>query len=856
MNRKRRVILGLGGMLLSVGAFFGLIVGGIYFLIAHDLPALDRIEDYRPSIVSQILTLPEGQTEPTVIGEFSIERRYLVTMDKIPKLLIGAFTSAEDDQFFQHHGFNPTAIFRAAMANLRAGHVVQGGSTITQQVAKSILLTPEKSLDRKLKELLVSWKLESTFSKEQILYLYLNQIYLGQGAYGVEAAARSYFRKSVQDLNLAESAILAGLPQAPSKYSPYTNSKRAKERQLYVLRRMVETGVITEAERKDAAERTVRIYTDPDINSTYSPYYVEHLRRYVAEKYGDERLYRDGLKIWVRAHPDSLKSARKAIQNGLMANDKREGYRGAPKNIEENQRAQELARMRDRAISRKIGFQVLTPEGELSLDAAVREMKWTSSAESLIRGEVYQALVIEVDDKKKRIVVDLGILQAELLPEGYLWARKHTPSAPSKLFKVGDLIEVRVDSIEQTFVKLSLEQTPELQGAVLSVDAQTGFIQAFEGGFDYQKSQFNRTTQALRQPGSAYKPFIFTAALEKGMTPVSIIVDAPITYEDEEFGKWKPSNFENKFYGDTTLRSALIRSRNIPTIKIVQSVGVASLLDFTKRIGLQGTHPHDLSISLGSSSVSLAELTQAYCIFPRLGKKLTLRYFDRIEDRDGNVLETTTPQTTFRLQDWKKAVEAWSSSLSTTSASPTTEGEGLSPTEVKKPLLPPYPMEYDSDQVIDPRVAYVATHLMKEVVHFGTGYEAKALGRPVAGKTGTTNDYFDAWFMGFTPQVVTGVWVGYDAQKSMGSGETGARAALPIWLSVMEEVLKRYPEADFEVPPGVTFVNIHAATGKLTRPNAPQSIREAFVAGTEPREEDASSREIKTQVDLLKEDIE
>jgi len=419
------------------------------------------------------------------------------------------------------------------------------------------------------------------------------------------------------------------------------------------------------------------------------------------------------------------------------------------------------------------------------------------------------------------------------------------PSLPSHVLAKGDLILVKVQeaALDKPIV-VSLEQVPQVQGALFSVDVTTGEVLAMEGGYDFETSEFNRAVQAQRQPGSAFKPIIYSAGLEKGYTPASIIVDSPVVYEDTESGKWKPTNFEEKFYGDTTFRQALIKSRNVPTIKIVQELQVGRMIEYARRIGMSGQFNQDLSIALGSGSVSLMDLTRAYAVFPRLGRKLNPVFIHSIMDRDGRVLEESDPEENkmrFAFADAQEAAEPDPES----SATPTPSN------------LSDYPLSTDSGQVLDPRVAYVMTHLLKEVVNSGTGQAAKTLGRPAAGKTGTTNDYLDAWFVGFTPNVLTGVWVGHDNLKSMGQSETGARAALPIWLSFMKEAVKSYPEGDFTVPPGVVFATIHPVSGKLVPPNSPNSIKEAFIEGTEPTETEPAGRGIPDAgSDFFKEDRE
>ncbi|MGZ3699550.1 MAG: penicillin-binding transpeptidase domain-containing protein, partial [Bdellovibrionota bacterium] len=491
-------------------------------------------------------------------------------------------------------------------------------------------------------------------------------------------------------------------------------------------------------------------------------------------------------------------------------------------------------------------------------------------------GEIYHAVVVNFDNKRKTARVMVGAVKAELPIEGMRWARpvkdeknptaiRPEPSLPSKIFTRGDVIQVRVVKNDKKDIVVSLEQDPVVQGAIFSMEGQTGYVLAMHGGFDFEQSEFNRATQALRQPGSSFKPIIYASALEKGFTPASIIADSPIVFKQADgLGTWKPNNFEEKFYGDTTFRQALIKSRNIPTIKIVQAVSVPFVVEFSKRLGMGAQFTPDLSISLGSSSVSLMEMTRTYALFPRLGRQVKPLFLLKVVDRDGRVLEEQKPQA---LPPEVKIPPtlAGDQPVATPPPSPVA---GVSPAPqmqaVSKDLsgrkfiaFPKYPTPDDPDQVLDPRIAYVMTHLMKEVVNYGTGHDAKALGRPAAGKTGTTSDSIDAWFMGFTPHVVTGVWVGYDSQKSIGPNETGARVALPIWLNFMKEAVKGYPDTDFAIPPGVVFASINSLTGRPAAANSSASIREAFIEGTQPTEsDDKSDTTPESQSDFFKEDTE
>jgi penicillin-binding protein 1A len=846
-------------LLALAGTVLATLVGGIVFWhFSRDLPQIITVADYRPLTVTRILGA--GGREDALMGEFFKERRYVVPFDKLPEILIQAFISAEDDQFFQHQGVNLASIIRASVANFRAGHVVQGGSTITQQVAKSLLLTPEKSFVRKIKEVILASRIERNLSKQQILYLYLNQIYLGHGAYGVQAAARTYFRKDVSELALAEAALLAGLPQAPGKYSPLLNPKRAKERQLYVLRRMYENNYVSQSVMAEAAATALKIHHDEDLNNKYAGYYVEHVRRYLLEKYGEKAVYEDGLTVAIPTTPELSLAARNSVRDGLRMIDKRVGWRGPVQKLGSAEEVERfLKEYRIKLIYRRLRHDLLMPDGRTDALEAMRLAGVTTDAQLLEDGEIYPAVVTSVDDKKKMTAVMVGAVRLEMPLEKMKWARplrdeknpnafRPEPSVPSKVVAKGDVVLVRAQKgpTEGTWV-VSLEQEPQVQGAILSLEAQTGHVLAMEGGFDHGQSEFNRATQAMRQPGSAFKPIIYSAALEKGFTPASVIVDAPIVYDDAEWGKWKPTNFEEKFYGDTTFRQALIKSRNVPTVKILQAIQVPYLVEYARRLGLAEAKINaDLSISLGSASVSLMELTGVYALFPRMGRKVKPIFISRVVDRDGRVLEENKPV------PFTPAVRA--------GASVPEPVAGILPSSSPSPrpsvVIPPLPTPEDPDQVMDPRLAYVMSHLMKEVVTYGTGHEAKSLGRPAAGKTGTTNDYVDAWFMGFTPTIVTGAWVGFDNQRSLGSGETGAKAALPVWLNYMREAVKTYPDADFPIPPGVSFATIDPATGKLAAPNASYAIREAFVEGTEPTESVAATGTSgESQSEFLKEDI-
>ncbi len=776
----------------------------VYHTIEKETPEIKRVADYRPLGVTQILSLENGQSK--VMAEFYKERRYLTPYDQIPQKQVQAFLSAEDSTFFEHQGVNFIAIGRAAIANFIAGQVVQGGSTITQQIAKSLYLSPERNILRKAKELFLAFQLEKNLKKEDILYLYLNQIYLGSGAYGVQAAARTYYHKDLKNLSIAEMALIAGLPTAPGKYSPLLNPKKAKERQLYVLKRMRENKYITESEQKNAAGEKIRIFVNDGHEKTLAPHFVEYLRRHMIQKYGEKALYEDGLTVTIPSAAKYSLYAQDAMESGLEDIDQRKGYRGPVKNIPENEWSNYRAELRKEVTKASFPFRFLTLDGSLDVESAIQD--FDPAFEKTLRGKKFKALVTQIAPDRKSVTVTMGLTQITLPFDGMKWAfpvgtYNKTPKSVTDILHPGDVIWIKVSGFTGGSWKGVLTQIPEIEGALYSVDIQTGQILAMVGGYDYETSEFNRAVQAKRQMGSTFKPIIYSAAIEHGYTPTSIIVDAPVVFEDKDNGTWKPENYEEKFYGDTTFRQALINSRNIPTVKIVQDIKVQSVIAQAKRLGIETQFNADLSIALGSAVTTIQDLVHAFTAFPMEGRPFRANVFQTISDRDGRTLETSADLPSEKA-DLQEKVDTERSPFA-----PVTPGARL-----------------------DPRVAFVMTHLMKEVVQFGTAAKANSMGRPIAGKTGTTQDFRDGWFIGFSPKVVTGVWVGYDDQRSMGHGETGANTALPIWIKYMTNVLKDYPMDDFTIPEGVTFVNVDSKTGKPT--NGPRATREVFISGTEP----------------------
>lgn len=776
----------LGLVLILCGGVASLVV---YYSISKDLPKISSLADYHPSVITTVYA-DDGRK----IAEFFKERRIVLPLSEMPPILIDAFVAAEDSRFYKHRGIDFLSIIRAFFKNLEAGTIVQGGSTITQQVTKSFLLTPERSYKRKFREAILAYRIDKAFSKKDILYLYLNQIYLGHGAYGVQAASENYFAKSVQEINLAECAMLAGLPQAPSKYSPFRNPQRAKQRQIYVLNRMVEEGYITNIQATEAINTPLDIKPRHNLYIEKVPVYTEHVRRYLEKKYGSDVLYTQGLNVYTAVNVDMQKIAREEIQKGLADLDKREGFRGPLQHI----KAEEV-------------------------ESFSQNLQAEFDKSPLIEGSVVKGVVIAVDDRKKTVTVRLGNSQGVMAFEDMNWARKPDPGVayhadtiknPSQALAVGDVILAKVKGKEegQDLWALALEQVPVAQSALMCIEAETGLVKAMIGGRDFSETQFNRAIQSRRQPGSAFKPVIYAAALdkvfedpEKFYTPATVIVDSAIVFKDEERDfTWKPRNYKETFYGPTLLRKALAQSRNLVTIKILQDIGVDYAIEYAAKLGIESPLSRDLSIALGSSGVSLLELLKAYSVFTNHGYLVDPVFILKVEDRNGNVLEEMAPE---------------------------------------------------RRKVMEKSTAFILTSLLEGVVKNGTGWRAKELKRPVAGKTGTTNNLYDAWFVGYTPQYITGVWVGLDEEAPMGKGETGSRAASPIWVGFMQRVLEGKPVEVFQPPEGVEFAKIDAETGLLPIPESKDVIFECFKEGTVPTEYTKAPDQISETSDFFKKDL-
>ncbi|MBN1115431.1 MAG: PBP1A family penicillin-binding protein [Oligoflexia bacterium] len=836
---KGRVVFGVKIFLLTVlffGVFSALAGMGIFLHFSRNLPKIITIEDYKPRVVSEVF-----DRNGVKIGEFCRERREIIPYSKIPTIIIQAFISSEDDKFFEHKGIDFAGISRAMIANFKSGRFTQGGSTITQQVARSLLLTPEKKISRKIKEAILASRIENNLTKEQILFLYLNQIFLGHRAYGVQSAAKLYFNKDVSELTLSEAALLAGLPQAPSKWSPFANPDKAKERQIYVLSRMVQEGYITKEEAIGAVNKRLKLYRNNEVGINKAPYFTEFVRRYLVSKYGIDAVLDDGLKVYTTVDADLQIAGQEAVRHGLKELDKRQGYKGPLEHLQTDEEIRdELERIHKEIIESRREFIYFPEKGYVfKVNNSMFKLKVEEDTEektvsdlmsepvSIDEGTLYRAVVLSVDDEKGVINIGIANIEGVIPKQYYRWAHARNLSAyeyappftsASQILRRGDVI--LVTQVEPGL--FALEQEPEAESGIFSFDITTGHILTMVGGYSYDRSEYNAAYQAKRQAGSTIKPIIYSAAIDNGFTPASIIVDSPIVYgDDEEEGKWKPQNYGEKFYGDTTLRDALIHSRNIPTTKILKDIKIPYAIEYARKLGLREPIRKDLSIGLGTMDVSLWEITKVYSVFASGGKRVIPVFIKRIEDRNGQIIE--------ELDKDHPVDVVLSGSAGENSEAANDFEEGVD-----------YAGEYSEkawEQVISPQTAYIMTYLLREVVQYGTGRSVRGLRVPVAGKTGTSDDFADAWFVGFTTRIATGVWVGFaDTQRTMGRGETGYKAASPIWLEYMNKAVENSPDEDFEQPEGIKLVKIDAETGRIASKYSNKVIYEPFKEGTEPRE--------------------
>jgi len=790
MAEKKKIILKLKlpkinggrllkGLLIVLVLLLSLALGGIfgaYLTIKDNVPSVDELAELKPLIIS---TVYSDQGIPA--KEFAAERRIQVPYSQIPLVLKQAIIATEDPRFFAHKGIDYRGILRAVKEDVfrivLGKKRLHGGSTITQQLARSVFLYPQQTIRRKLKEMFLAVELERKFSKEKIFELYCNQFYLGHGAWGVEAASQLYFGKSVSELTLPEAALIAGIFRGPGVYSPYNNPEVTLNRRNHVINRMVEEGFISKEVGEAVKQEPLNVLPLKRATAETGSYFFEEVRKYIERNYGDEALYRGGLKIYTTINLDMQKYAEKAVEKGLRNQDKKYGWRKPARN--------------------------LLAEGQTDL-----EKYWLTDWEggSLSADEVEEAIVLEVSQKEARVRIKdyIGLMTNKDIS----WTRSRFLDS---LLKPGDIIQVAVISVneENKTAQVSLDQEPLLEGAFLCLDPATGQIKAMVGGYSFKRSQFNRATQALRQTGSAIKPILYTAALDKGFTPASIIIDEPTNFIDKWTGQpWSPRNYDGEYHGAVTLRTGLEESRNMVTAKLLDYISPQVGVEYCRKFGLTSTIYPYLSLSLGAFEVTLQELVSAFSVYPNKGVRARPYYIVRVEDKDGQVLEENVPAT---------------------------------------------------EEVISPQLAYMMTYLLEGVIQRGTAKQAASLGWPLAGKTGTTNKFTDAWFVGFSPSLCAGVWIGYDTKVTMGNRQSGAVVALPIWIDffkkVIEDKKKDYQLSqatlaaaegeesikaagglieDFEVPPNLVFVTIDRKTGLLASPNCKYPFQEVFFPGTEP----------------------
>jgi len=767
------------GLILALVSVIALMLGGIfgaYLAIRENLPDVSELEQMRPKIISAVYS-DDGQ----VAKEFAAERRIQVQYEKIPAVLKQAIIATEDPRFFAHKGIDYRGILRAIREDVfrvvLGKKRLHGGSTITQQLARSLFLYPQQTIRRKLKEMFVAVDIERRFTKEKIFELYCNQFYLGHGAWGVEAASQLYFGKSVSDLNLAEAALIAGIFRGPAVYSPYNNPKVTLNRRNHVLNRMAEEGFISREQAEEIKKQPLNVLPLRRQTTEIGSYFFEEIRKYVEKKYGDEALYRGGLKIYSTLNLNYQRYAEEALTRGLKAQDKKNGWRKDKRN--------------------------LIAEGKTNLESYWLE-SWDSSEPA--PGKAEEAIVLEVSKTEAKVKIKNFV--GQMTNKGIEWTKSKFLDS---LLKPGDVILVEIQSVDgnQKRLKVNLDQEPILEGSFIALDPATGQIKAMVGGYSFKRSQFNRATQALRQTGSAIKPILYTAALEKGFTPASIIIDEPTNFVDKWSGEpWSPKNYDGEYHGAVTLRTGLEESRNVVTAKLLDYISPQVGVEYCRKFGLTSTIYPYLSLSLGAFEVTLQELVSAFSVFPNKGVRARPYFIIRIEDKDGNVLEENTPST---------------------------------------------------EEVISPQTAYMMTYLLQGVIQRGTAAAAASLNWPLGGKTGTTNDFTDAWFIGFSPSLCAGTWVGYDAKITMGNRQSGAVVALPIWKDFFARVIEDKKKAfqakagqnseaenqtvtnqeailieDFEVPPNLVFVTIDRKTGLLASPVCKYPFQEVFLPGSEP----------------------
>jgi penicillin-binding protein 1A len=754
---------------ITLGFVGGIAAGGYLWHLSQDLPQnLEAELHKRNDILPTVLYDREGNQ----VDELFLQRRIVIPYESFPPHLVQALMASEDSRFFSHNGIDPIRMIKAAVENVQAGGFVQGASTLTQQTARLFLLTQDKKLVRKLREILLALRMEQQFEKQQILTLYLNKVFFGN-AEGVEASAQGYFGKHTEELTLAESALLVGLLPAPSRYNPHRNPDLALEQRNLVLRRMAEERFISQQELREATAEPIKLTKIHDATLGATAHYIEHVRRYLIDKYGYDTLYQGGLKVHLAMDLDYQLSAQEALRKGLEDLTQRQGFRGPVTTLT----PQEDGRFSETQIAQALAGQ------------------------PLLLGAIVRGVVMKLDEENELAHLRLrdgqqGVLRWEHLKawkrrwdaeqEIYVWVREL-----KDMLAVGEVVNVRLDDYDFTNrrFRLQLHQAPKVNGAITAMDPHTGEVLAMSGGYDYESSEFNRAIQAERQPGSAFKPVVYAAALDAGYTLNSRLVDSPRAYKTAnrirgEQEIWTPKNYGNKLMGSVTMRTALVKSLNLPTIGLVEDLGPQNLIDYSRKLGISAQMDRNLTIGLGSFSVTLQEMLGSYAAFANQGQLVEPIFVTRVEDSKGEILEENRPA---------------------------------------------------RRQVIPAETAFLITDTMRDVVDHGTGRRALAIGRPSAGKTGTTNDSRDAWYIGYIPQLLTGVYVGYDTPRSMGRYETGSRAAAPIWVDFMKDAVAKLPTEQFPQPPGVITVKVHESGRRAAPCDATkETFYEHYRAGTEP----------------------
>ena len=760
-------------------------VGCLYafYTFGRGLPDYTQLADYEPPVMTRVQA-GDGR----LLVEYAIQQRVFVPISAMPKMLVKAFLSAEDKNFYYHPGIDPVGIMRAVLINVKnfaQGRRLVGASTVTQQVAKNFLLTSDVTLKRKIKEAILAFRIERTLSKKRILELYLNEIYLGFGSYGVATAALNYFNKSLDNLTISEAAFLAALPKAPNNYNPLKNSSGARARRDWVIGRMLEDEAITFEEARQARAKPLYVRSRDNTEYVQAKYFAEEVRQELVKRYGEKKLYKGGLSVRTTLNPDYQRIAYRALRDGLEAYDRRHGWRGPLAQVELNQDW----------LSQLVSINPPTAIGDWHI--------------SVVREILKEKTKIGLDDGS------LGVIPFKELKWARKWLKGENlgPSVkkPGDVLSVGDIILVdkvtgaKEDNATKE-VNYSLQQIPEIEGALLAIDPHTGRVLAMVGGYDYEKSQFNRSLHARRQPGSAFKPFVYLVALDKGFTPSSLILDAPFVIDQgPDLPKWRPANYTKKFYGPSTMRLGIEKSRNLMTVRLAQTIGIESIAQYAQKFGIVDQLPRQLSMSLGAGETTLLRLTAAYAMLVNGGKRIKPTLIDRIQDRHG--------QTVFKHDN--RSCPKCQSSFWTNQ---------------------PVPKFVETREILtNPGSAFQMVSMLEGVIERGTGRGIREIGKPLAGKTGTTNGSLDTWFLGFSPDLAVGVFAGFDTPRSLGKREQGASVAAPIFRAFMADALSDKPAIPFRIPPNIRLVRVNSTSGQPARPGDRRVILEAFKSGTVPQ---------------------